>query len=147
MRMLSRCWSKPRCSSQQDTHPARPADAGDRERFATEIFGPFDVRSDHEIICVAAVKRGDNFEIMSRGGSSQNCAAAGAPDMNAAGGHAGDQSRCAADKNRVDVDPILGEKALLLGEPKGRNPRGIRSVTDDIFSRRAGTKGRKDPDK
>ena len=29
----------------QDTHPAGAADAGDRERFATQIFGPLDVRS------------------------------------------------------------------------------------------------------
>ena len=84
---------------------------------------------------------------MSCGNSGQHCAAAGPPDMNAAGGHAGDQSRRTADKNRIDVDAIFGEKALPLGEPKRHNPRGVRGVTDDVFRRRAGVKGMKGPEK
>ena len=84
---------------------------------------------------------------MSRGNGSQNGAAAGTTDMNAAGGHAGDQSRRAADKNRIDVDTIFGEKALLLSEPKRHDPRGVGRVTDDVFRRRAGAKGLKGPEK
>src|SRR5262245_29175148 len=83
---------------------------------------------------------------MPRGDGSQNCAAAGTPDMDAAGGHAGDQGRRAAYKNWVDVDPIFGEKALLLGEPKRHDPRGVRGVTDDVFGGRAGAKGLKGPE-
>src|SRR5262249_14021052 len=128
---------------EQDAHPASAADAGDRERLATQIFGPLDVRSYYQIVGVAAVKCGDDFEIMPRGDGSQNCSSAGTPDMDAAGGHASDQSRRAANKNRVDVDPIFSEKALLLGEPKRHNPRGIRGVPDDIFGRHAGAKGLK----
>src|SRR5882724_663471 len=87
----------------QDAHPAGAADAGDRERLAPQIFGSLDVRSDHQIIAVTAVERGDDFEVMSCGNSGQNCAAAGTPDMNTASGHAGDQSRRTADKNGIDI--------------------------------------------
>src|SRR5262249_52680935 len=64
---------------EQDAHPAGAADAGDRERLATQIFSSFDVRSYYQIVGVAAIKRGDNFEITPRGDGSQNCAAAGTP--------------------------------------------------------------------
>src|SRR4030095_6556253 len=67
----------------QDAHPAGAADARDRERLATQIFGSLDVRSYHQIIGVTAVERGDDFEVMSCGNSGQNGAAAGTPDMNA----------------------------------------------------------------
>ena len=67
--------------------------------------------------------------------------------MDAAGGHAGDQSRRAADKNRIDVDALFGEKALLLGEPKRHDSRGVGGVTDDVFRRRAGAKSLKGPEK
>ncbi len=84
---------------------------------------------------------------MSSGNSGQNCAAAGTPDMNAACGHAGDQSRRTTDKNRIDADAIFGEKALLLGEPKRHDPRSIRGVTDDVLHWRAGAKGWMRPEK
>src|SRR5215831_11416263 len=115
-------------------HPAGATDTGDRECLATQIFGPLDARSYYQIVGVAAVKCGDDFKIMPRGDGSQNCAAAGTPDMNAAGGHAGDQSRCAADKNRIDVDAIFGEKALLWGEPKRHDPCVVCGLTDNVLA-------------
>ena len=47
----------------------------------------------------------------------------------------------AADENRLDVDAILGKKALLLGEPERHDAGGEGGVADGIFCRRCGAEG------
>ena len=70
----------------QYAHPAGAADAGDTESFAAQVLGALDVGTDDEVIGVARVKSGEEFEFMSSGDGSEHGAAAGATDMNAASG-------------------------------------------------------------
>ncbi len=123
---------------EQHAHPTGAADAGDCESLAAQIFGALDVGPDDQIVGIARVESGDDFEIMARGDRREHGAAAGAADVNAAGGQPGDQCRRAADENRLDVDAVLGKKALLLGEPERHDARGEGGVADDIFCRRRG---------
>ncbi len=120
----------------QYAHPAGAADAGDTESFAAQVLGALDVGTDDEVIGVARVKSGEEFEFMSSGDGSEHGAAAGAADMNAPSGQSCDQSRRAPDEYRVDFDAVLGKKALLLGEPERHDPRGVGGVADDVFRRR-----------
>ncbi len=123
---------------EQHAHPTGAADAGHCESLAAQIFGALDVGPHDEIVGVARVEGGENFEIMAGGDRREHGAAAGAADVNAAGGQSGDQCRRAADENRLDVDAVLGKKALLLGEPERHDAGGEGGVADGIFCRRRG---------
>ncbi len=96
------------------------------------------VRAHDEIVSVARVEGGENFEVMAGGDRREHGAAACAADVNAAGGKAGDQGRRTADENGFHVDAVLGKESLLLGEPERHDARGEGGVADSIFTRRRG---------
>jgi hypothetical protein len=94
----------------------------------------------------------DDLDIDALCGSAENLRAAGVEaELKIAGDQRADGQGAIANEDRLDVDAILGEDALLFGDPLRRHSRIVCGVSDDDFGQRSRAKAvnapvREEPD-